>query len=150
MAKKDEDIAVVLGEKMKAVSVAEFFKKNRHLLGFDSPIKSMLMVVKEAVDNALDATEDFAHEMYKKTKQWQFPEIIVEIKKDEHGLAIIPENSNIPIADISKTGKNWDVVCYGRKLRASSVEGNTKKYNVDGTMITLIDTGAKKPKKHLK
>lgn len=145
MAKKDEDVAVALGEQMKAVSVAEFFKKNRHLLGFDSPVKSMLMVVKEAVDNSLDATEDFAHEIHRKTKQWIFPEIIVDIKKEEHGLAIIPEGSDIPIADLSKTGKNWDVVYFGRKLRASTVESNTKKYNIEGTMITLIDTGAKKP-----
>jgi DNA topoisomerase-6 subunit B len=38
--------------------VSEFFAKNRHLLGFDSPAKALLTAVKEAVDNALDACEE--------------------------------------------------------------------------------------------
>ena len=80
MAKKNIDIAEELAEQMKAVSVAEFFKKNKHLLGFDSPIKAMLMVVKEAVDNSLDATEEYGHDYFKKHKKWIFPEIRVDIK----------------------------------------------------------------------
>ena len=42
----------------KQVSISEFFEKNRHLLGYDSKIKAMLIIVKEGVDNALDATEE--------------------------------------------------------------------------------------------
>lgn len=42
----------------KQVSVAEFFEKNRHLLGFNNPSKALLTSVKEAVDNSLDACED--------------------------------------------------------------------------------------------
>lgn len=44
-------------EKLRAISVAEFFEKNRHLLGFDNPIRALLTSVKEAVDNSLDACE---------------------------------------------------------------------------------------------
>lgn len=51
-------IAVKLAEKQKSVSVAEFFERNRHLLGFDNKRKALLTVVKEAVDNALDACEE--------------------------------------------------------------------------------------------
>ena len=40
------------------ISVSEFFAKNRHLLGFDSPRKALLTTIKEAVDNALDACEE--------------------------------------------------------------------------------------------
>ena len=40
------------------ISVSEFFAKNRHLLGFDSPRKALLTSVKEAVDNSLDACEE--------------------------------------------------------------------------------------------
>jgi DNA topoisomerase-6 subunit B len=47
-----------MGEKQRSISVSEFFTKNRHLLGFDSPRKAMLTCVKEAVDNALDASEE--------------------------------------------------------------------------------------------
>src|SRR5579864_4925560 len=44
--------------KQKDISVAEFFQKNRHLLGFDNPRKALLTTVKEAVDNSLDACEE--------------------------------------------------------------------------------------------
>jgi DNA topoisomerase-6 subunit B len=40
------------------ISVSEFFAKNRHLLGFDSPRRALLTAVKEAVDNAMDACEE--------------------------------------------------------------------------------------------
>jgi len=40
------------------ISVAEFFSKNRHLLGFDNPRKALLTTIKEAVDNSLDACEE--------------------------------------------------------------------------------------------
>jgi DNA topoisomerase-6 subunit B len=53
-----DPIAVKLGEKQRAVSVAEFFERNRHLLGFDNKRKALLTVVKEAVDNSLDACEE--------------------------------------------------------------------------------------------
>ncbi len=42
----------------REISVSEFFAKNRHLLGFDSPRKALLTTVKEAVDNSLDACEE--------------------------------------------------------------------------------------------
>ncbi len=44
--------------RQKEISVSEFFLKNRHLLGFDTPAKSLVTAVKEAVDNALDACEE--------------------------------------------------------------------------------------------
>ncbi|HEY7601369.1 MAG TPA: ATP-binding protein, partial [Methylomirabilota bacterium] len=50
--------AVEMGAKQREISVSEFFTKNRHLLGFDSPRKALLTCVKEAVDNALDAAEE--------------------------------------------------------------------------------------------
>ena len=50
--------ATDLATKQREISVSEFFTKNRHLLGFDSPAKALLTTVKEAVDNALDACEE--------------------------------------------------------------------------------------------
>mgnify|MGYP001602505114 FL=1 len=47
-----------LAERMREVSVAEFFEKNRHLLGYENPTKALLTIVKEAVDNSLDATNE--------------------------------------------------------------------------------------------
>ncbi|MBL7052050.1 MAG: DNA topoisomerase VI subunit B, partial [Nanoarchaeota archaeon] len=45
-------------DKQRAISISEFFTKNRHLLGFDNPRKALLTTVKEAVDNSLDACEE--------------------------------------------------------------------------------------------
>lgn len=47
-----------LAKKQRDISIAEFFEKNRHLLGFDNPRKALLTAVKEGVDNALDACEE--------------------------------------------------------------------------------------------
>ncbi len=50
--------AVELAKKQREISVAEFFERNRHLLGFDNKRKALLTVVKDAVDNSLDACEE--------------------------------------------------------------------------------------------
>ena len=47
-----------LAKKHRDISIAEFFEKNRHLLGFDNPQRSLMTAVKEAVDNSLDACEE--------------------------------------------------------------------------------------------
>ncbi|MEM4261184.1 MAG: DNA topoisomerase VI subunit B [Candidatus Woesearchaeota archaeon] len=47
-----------LAKQQRDISIAEFFEKNRHLLGFDNPRKALLTTLKEAVDNALDACEE--------------------------------------------------------------------------------------------
>ncbi|MBN1270088.1 MAG: ATP-binding protein, partial [Kiritimatiellae bacterium] len=52
------ETAETMAEKQREISVSEFFLKNRHLLGFDSPRKALLTAVKEAVDNSLDACEE--------------------------------------------------------------------------------------------
>ncbi|MFN6992231.1 MAG: DNA topoisomerase VI subunit B [Fervidobacterium sp.] len=53
-AKTAEEMA----KEQRAVSVSEFFERNRHLLGYDNPTKALLTVVKEIVDNSLDACEE--------------------------------------------------------------------------------------------
>lgn len=66
MAEKDTEVpkkktvatAHKLATKQQEISVTEFFEKNKHILGFDSRSKSLLMGIKEAVDNSLDACEE--------------------------------------------------------------------------------------------
>src|SRR6266446_4085797 len=52
------ETAETMGRRQREISVAEFFQKNRHLLGFDNPAKALLTATKEAVDNSLDACEE--------------------------------------------------------------------------------------------
>lgn len=64
-----DPIAVEMAKKQREISVASFFEKNRHLLGFDNPRKALQTTIKEAVDNSLDACEEAG----------VLPEISVEI-----------------------------------------------------------------------
>ena len=66
---KKPTIAHELAKKQRDISIAEFFEKNRHLLGFDNRKKALLTTIKEAVDNSLDACEEAG----------VLPELIVEI-----------------------------------------------------------------------
>lgn len=52
------DIAEKLAKQQKEISIAEFFEKNKQILGFDSQTKSLITAVKEGVDNSLDACEE--------------------------------------------------------------------------------------------
>lgn len=47
-----------MAKAMREVSIAEFFEKNRHLLGYENPTKALVTIVKEAVDNSLDACDE--------------------------------------------------------------------------------------------
>ncbi|MCM2325106.1 MAG: DNA topoisomerase VI subunit B [Candidatus Woesearchaeota archaeon] len=67
--KSEKPIALELAKKQREISIAEFFEKNRHLLGFDNRRKALLTTVKEAVDNSLDACEEAKI----------LPEIVIEI-----------------------------------------------------------------------
>jgi DNA topoisomerase-6 subunit B len=66
-------IAEELAKKQKEISVAEFFERNKQILGFDSLTRAMLTSVKEGVDNALDACEEAGI----------LPDIFVSIQKVE-------------------------------------------------------------------
>jgi DNA topoisomerase-6 subunit B len=47
-----------MAKAMREVSIAEFFEKNRHLLGYENPTKALVTIIKEAVDNSLDACDE--------------------------------------------------------------------------------------------
>ncbi|MGA8664550.1 MAG: DNA topoisomerase VI subunit B [Thermoplasmata archaeon] len=65
-------IAQQLAAKQREISVAEFFERNRQILGFDNPQRSLLTTVKEAADNSLDGCEEASI----------LPELLVEISKE--------------------------------------------------------------------
>jgi DNA topoisomerase-6 subunit B len=65
-------LAQQLAAKQREISVAEFFERNRQILGFDNPQRALLTTVKEGVDNSLDACEEAL----------VLPEVLVEISKE--------------------------------------------------------------------
>jgi len=54
----NNSIAHELAKKQRDISVAQFFERNKHLLGFDNKRKALMTTIKEAVDNSLDACEE--------------------------------------------------------------------------------------------
>ena len=80
----EEFIADKLAKEHRSISVAEFFERNKHMLGFSNNTKALITCVREAVDNALDACEDARI----------LPKIYVELKEidDEVFRVIIEDN----------------------------------------------------------
>ena len=67
--------AETMAKTHKAISIAEFFEKNKHLLGYENLQKSLLTVVRAGVDNSLDACEEARI----------LPDIYVELQKGTTG-----------------------------------------------------------------
>ena len=100
--KKAEDFA----KEQKEISVSEFFEKNKHLLGFDNPTKSLLMAVKEAVDNSLDAAEEAGI----------LPDITVKIKQVDENTYIVSVADNGPGIVRENVPRVFGKLLYGSKF----------------------------------
>jgi DNA topoisomerase-6 subunit B len=98
--------AEAMGAKQRAISVSEFFSKNRHLLGFDNPQKALLTTVKEAVDNSMDACEEAGI----------LPSILVEIKEVSEGRFRVVIEDNGPGIIKAQIGKIFAKLLYGSKF----------------------------------
>ena len=99
-----------MAARQRDISVSEFFTKNRHLLGFDSPLKALLTAVKEAVDNSLDACEEAGIA----------PEITIEIDQtgeDRYRMAV---EDNGPGIVFDQVGKVFGKLLYGSKFHKLS------------------------------
>ncbi len=79
-----------MATRQREISISEFFTKNRHLLGFDSPARALLTAIKEAVDNSLDACEEAGIA----------PVLYVEIRPDR------PVNLGLELASLDEAARN--------------------------------------------
>jgi len=98
--------AADLAEKQREISVSEFFTKNRHLLGFDSPAKALLTTVKEAVDNALDACEEAGI----------LPDVLIEIQSISETRYRVAVQDNGPGIVKAQIPKIFGQLLYGSKF----------------------------------
>ncbi|MEQ1895534.1 MAG: DNA topoisomerase VI subunit B, partial [Planctomycetota bacterium] len=96
--------------RQREISVSEFFTKNRHLLGFDSPLKALLTAVKEAVDNSLDACEEGGI----------LPEIVVEIAATGEDRFRVSIEDNGPGIVKEQIPKVFGKLLYGSKFHKLS------------------------------
>lgn len=97
-----------MASKQREISVSEFFTKNRHLLGFDSPRKALLTAVKEAVDNSLDACEEARI----------LPELLIEIRpfKDRENTYTVIIEDNGPGIVAAQVPNIFGKLLYGSKF----------------------------------
>lgn len=81
-----------LAKEQRSISVAEFFEKNKHLLGFDSPTRGIVTTVKEAIDNALDACEEAGvlPDIY--LGIFRMEGDIFKVVVEDNGPGIVPDN----------------------------------------------------------
>ncbi len=95
-----------LATKQRDIGVAEFFARNRHLLGFDNKRKSLMTTIKEAVDNSLDACEEAD----------VLPEIIVEVVDLGNDRFNVTVEDNGPGIIKSQIPKIFAKLLYGSKF----------------------------------
>jgi len=114
-----------LYKKFKRISVAEFFERNRHLLGFDSPRKALLIAVKEYVDNSLDACEEYKI----------LPDIKVEIDRLENDVYKVTVEDNGPGIPYESVPEIFGSFLFGSKFhRFISTRG---KQGIGASAVTL-------------
>jgi DNA topoisomerase-6 subunit B len=104
---EEEGIAEELAESQREISIAEFFEKNKHMLGFDSGARGLVTAVKEAVDNALDACEEAGIA----------PDIYVEIRESGDYYTLIVED-NGPGITKEQVPKVFGKLLYGSRFHA--------------------------------
>jgi DNA topoisomerase VI subunit B len=105
---RGQPIAEELAKKQKEISVSEFFERNKHILGYDSSVRSLITVIKEAVDNALDACEESNI----------LPDIAVEVAKvgdDEYRISVEDNGPGIVKAQIPNI---FGRLLYGSRFHA--------------------------------
>jgi len=97
-----------LAKKQRDIGVAEFFSRNRHLLGFDNKRKALMTTIKEAVDNALDACEEAG----------VLPEIQVEIVDMGNDRFRVTVEDNGPGIVKAQIPKIFAKLLYGSKFHS--------------------------------
>ncbi|RLJ05137.1 MAG: DNA topoisomerase VI subunit B [Candidatus Aenigmatarchaeota archaeon] len=99
--------------KYKEVAISEFFEKNSHLLGFDNPVKALMTVIKEAVDNSLDACEEADI----------LPDIIVKIKNIKENIFQIIVEDNGPGIEEKYVKQVFGKLLFGSKFKSLGEAG---------------------------
>lgn len=132
MVELTESKAHEMAKKQRDIGVAEFFARNKHLLGFDNPRKALLTTVKEAVDNSIDACEeaDIA------------PEIAVEVIDMENGRFRVIIEDNGPGIVKAQIPKIFAKLLYGSKFHTRRQQRGQQGIGISASvMYAQLTTG---------
>ncbi|DAC59783.1 MAG TPA: DNA topoisomerase VI subunit B, partial [Candidatus Poseidoniales archaeon] len=127
-------IAQKLASNQKQVAISEFFEKNKHFLGFDSPIRSLITAVKEAVDNSLDACEEARILPTIRVKVSK-----IDTKKDIIELVVEDNGPGIPQKSIEKV---FGQLLFGSRFHAIRQSRGQQGIGITGVvMYSQLTTG---------
>jgi DNA topoisomerase-6 subunit B len=125
------EIAEELAKHQKAISVAEFFEKNRQILGFDSAPRALITTVKEAVDNSLDACEESDI----------LPDIFVQIMRRGEGFRVVVEDNGPGIVG-SEVPRVFAKLLYGSRFHTLKQSRGQQGIGISaGVLYSQLTTG---------
>lgn len=118
--------------KFKEYSVAEFFKKNRQMLGFSGKVRSLTTIVHEYVTNSLDACSEAG----------TYPEIEVWLADEGGEKYRVKVRDNGPGIPKTHIGKALGMMLAGTKFNRYMQQRGQQGIGATGcTMYALITTG---------
>jgi len=121
-----------MAAKQHAISISEFFAKNRHLLGFDNPRKALLTAVKEAVDNSLDACEEARI----------LPDLLINIKSAADNRFVLTVRDNGPGIVKQQIPHIFARLLYGSKFHSLKMSRGQQGIGISAAgMYGLLTTG---------
>ena len=118
-------IAEELAKKQREISVSEFFERNKQILGYDSPTKALLTVVKEAIENSLDACEEAD----------VLPDLSVEVRrvsKDEFVVAVEDNGPGIVKREVPNV---FGRLLYGSRFHARRQSRGQQGLGISGAVM---------------
>ncbi len=121
-----------LAQQLRAVSVAEFFEKNRHLLGYENPTKALITIVKEFVDNSLDACEEARILPDLKISIKEISPDRFKVKVEDNGPGIVEEKLTLAFGKL----------LYGSKFHRLKMSRGTQGLGASGAILySQLTTG---------
>lgn len=126
-----EELEHQLAKEYKEYSVAEFFKKNRQMLGYSGKVRSLTTIIHEYVTNSVDSAEDAKI----------LPDIKVEIQEINDHLKVIVEDNGTGIPK-SKVGNALGELLSGTKFHQRRQRRGQQGIGAKGaTLFAQITTG---------
>ena len=119
-------------EEFKEHSVAEFFTKNKQMLGFSGKIKSLTTIIHEYVTNSLDACEEAGI----------LPDITVKITNLPNDHVLVKVTDNGPGIPLSHAGKALGMMLAGTKFHRYMQQRGQQGIGAAGcTMFAQLTSG---------
>ncbi|RLE49749.1 MAG: DNA topoisomerase VI subunit B [Candidatus Methanomethylicota archaeon] len=79
---------MITREKFQAISPADFFYRNREIAGFDNPVRATYTIIRELVENALDACELYSIPPDVRVRLVSEGDSIYRIRVEDNGVGV--------------------------------------------------------------